>query len=214
MLERRRAVKDYALSLVLILVATLLAGCGGAAASSPTAEATAGAMSAVAMADDAEGGTLPDSSRLALGTLMLEGTADAVTPEQANTLLLLWQALQSGGLQNEAETAAVLKQLEGAMTAEQLAAIAAMEFNPEDLGTWMQEQGTDLAPPSGAAAGSDRLAPPEGMSEEDMAAMRATAEAGGMTPGGRGARGAAGGGGQLAMMAQQVIELLTDRAAE
>jgi hypothetical protein len=51
------------------------------------------------------------------------------------------------------------------------------------------------------------------MSEEDRASMRATAEAGGMTrPGG----GAAGGrfGGQLAMLAEQVIELLTERAVD
>ena len=234
--------KTYTVSLVLILVAALLGGCG-AAASSPAAEATEGGVPAVAIAGDSEERTLPDSSQLALGTLKLEGTAHAVTPEQASALLPLWQAVQSGGLQNETETAAVLKQIQRAMTAEQLADITAMELTAEALAAWMQEQGMDLAPPD-AAAGSGRPAPPEGMSEDDMAAMRATAQAGGEMPGGGagfgapgdlseeeraamrataeaggmtlggGGRAPAGAGGQLAMMAQQVIEMLTARAAE
>jgi len=198
---------------------------------------------AVALAGDSEERTLPDSSQLALGTLKLEGTANAVTPEQASALLPLWQAVQSGGLQNETETAAVLKQIQGAMSAEQMAAIEAMQLSVEDLGTWMQEQGEGFAPPSDAVAGSGGLAPPAGRSEDERAAMRATAEAGGGMPGGGGGfapgdvseeeraamrataeaggmiagggRGSAGaGGGQFAMMAQQVIDMLTARAAE
>ena len=50
---------------------------------------------------------------LALGTLVLEDSDDAVAPEQAVVLLPLWEVLQSGGLKNQAENDAVLKQIEG-----------------------------------------------------------------------------------------------------
>ena len=38
---------------------------------------------------------LPVRLQLTLGTLLLEGTPEAITPEQAQTLLPLWQALQA-----------------------------------------------------------------------------------------------------------------------
>jgi hypothetical protein len=231
------------MSLVLILAAALLAGCGGDA-SSPAGQGTEGAAPALALAGAGEEATLPDSSRLALGTLKLEGTANAVTAEQASKLLPLWQALQGGALQNEAETAAVLKQIQGLLTAEQLAAIDAMQLGAEDLASWMQEQGMEYGPPADAGDGAGRSAPPEGMSEEEMAAMRATAQAGGGRPGGgegfdppgnmseeemvaarataqagggmpAGSRWLAGaGGGQLSLIGRQLIALLSDRAAE
>jgi predicted pyridoxine 5'-phosphate oxidase superfamily flavin-nucleotide-binding protein len=80
------------------------------------------------------------SSQLALGTLQLEGTENAVRPEQAAALLPLWQALR-GGVTVQAEVNAVLKQIEGTMSQEQLAAIAAMRLTQEGLRTWMEEQG-------------------------------------------------------------------------
>jgi hypothetical protein len=180
-------------------------------------------------------GALPASTQLAVGTMQLEGTENAVTPVQAESLLPLWQAIQGGSLQSDAETNAVLKQIEGTMTAEQLAAIAALQLTFEDMGAWMQEQGLNFGPPQGAAGGQsafgnmsdeERAAmratrqaggaggfSPGGladMSEEDRAAMRATAEASGMTfPGG----GAGGGRGQLAFLAELVVELLTPLVA-
>jgi hypothetical protein len=107
----------------------------------------------------------------------------------------------------------VLILIEGAMTAGQLAAIAAMQLTVADLETWMQQRSVNPAPPADAAAGAGRFAPPNGMNDEQRAAMRATAEANGFTFGsGRGAAGA--GSGQLALMAGQVVELLAARAAE
>jgi hypothetical protein len=187
---------------------------------------------------------LPVSSQLALGIFELEETENAVAAEQAKTLLPLWQAIQGGSLQSEAETNAVLKQIEGVMTSEQLADIAAMQLTFEDMGTWMQERGVDfgLSPEAMAtrqAAGegqgpfgnlsqeereammATRQAGGQGglgpggfgdMSEEQREAMRATAEASGVTfPGG--GRGAASRG-QLAVLAEQVIDLLTARAED
>lgn len=245
------------LMLLLALAAAILSGCGGQdtatsgkeqTSSSPALEANADVTTYTsAVLGTGYEGALPASSQLALGTLELEGTEHAVTPEQARTLLPLWKVIQGGTLQSDAEANAVLKQIEKAMTAEQLAAISAMQLTVEDLGTWLQEQGVDLAPPSGAAGGSGGFAPPNGMSEKEMAAIRATAEAGGGMPGGGGfpgqggppsnmseeeraamrataeaggmtrpGGGAPGGGsrGQLAILAEQVIELLAERAAK
>jgi hypothetical protein len=181
---------------------------------------------------------MPASSQLALGIFRLEGTGNAVTAEQARTLLPLWQAIQSGSLQNDAETNAVLKQIEGAMAAEQLAAIAAMQLTFQDMGTWMQEQGVEFGPPPGAGQGqggfgnlseeerasmrATRQAGGEGgfpqggpgafanMSEEERASMRATAEASGLTPGNQ----AGAGRGQLALIAEPLVELLARLAGE
>jgi len=212
------------LGLVFILLAALLGGCGNTT-SVPAAGATDSA---------AEEGALPDSSRLAMGILRLEGTANAVTPEQARALLPLWQALQSGALQNDTETAAVLKRIQGALSAEQLAAIAAMQLTAPRAGAGGEAQG--MGPGQGGApgdmseeefaamrataeagggmpGGGGAFGAPGDMSEQDRAAMRATAEAGGMAPGG-GQDPAGDGGGRGATMAAQVIELLTARAAE
>ena len=243
--------KFWQLALVLILLAGALAGCGGDADTS--AEKDTSALSVESGDSDTYTSSilstsydraLPVSSQLALGIFRLEGTADAVTPEQAKTLLPLWQALQSESLQGDTETNAVLKQIEGALTPDQLAAIADMQLTGESLGAWMQERGVnfDLSPEamatrqaSGGGQGTlgdlsqeerdamraTRQAGGEGgfgpggfgeMSEEDRAAMRATAEASGMGfPGG--GRGLAARG-QLSMLAELVIELLTEWAAE
>ncbi|MDZ7296286.1 MAG: hypothetical protein ONB14_12805 [candidate division KSB1 bacterium] len=174
------------------------------------------------------------SSQLALGTIQLEDTENAVTPEQAKTLLPLWQALQ-GGVTAQAEINAVLKQIEKTMTQEQLQAIAAMQLTQEDLQAWMQEQGLQMPGGPGWAGGglptpgamttrpawsgegemppemATRRAEFENMSEEERAAMRATAEASGGMPGRPGGvRGA--GGGQLMILLNPLIELLKTRA--
>jgi hypothetical protein len=135
------------------------------------------------------------NSQLALGTFLLEGTENAVTPGQAKTLLPLWQAIQGGTLQGEAETNAVLKQIEGVMMPEQLAAIAAMQLTREDQDAWAQSLGLSLGLSPEARA--TRQAAGEGtgaggsfgdLSEEERASKRATAQAGGLSGGGGGGR--------------------------
>jgi hypothetical protein len=201
-----------------------------------------------AILDTSYEGALPASSQLALGSLRLEETENAVTPEQAEALLPLWQAIQSGTLESNAEINAVLKQIEGKMTSEQLAAISAMQLTGEDLGAWAQEQGLnmDSSPEAMATRQAERggeggfgqrgnlseeerasiratmeaggmpfggneggFGPPGNLSEEEREAMRATAEASGMNFGGRAFRGGQGG---INLLAQQVIDLLAQRA--
>lgn len=187
-------------------------------------------------------GALDVSTQLALGTILLEETENAVTPEQAATLLPLWQSLQESAM-TQAEVNAVLEQIEETMGQEQLASIAGMQLTQEDLRAWMQEQGMveGFAGPGGGpglppdelgdmseeeranlratmeAEGGMPGGGPGNLSEEERANLRATMEAGGGAPGGgpggAGGRGGAGRG-PLGFLLNPLIEGLTQRAAE
>ena len=143
---------------VFALAAILLAGCGGAEAT-PTAAVEEGDTGAYTsgVLDTSYADALNVRSQLMLGTMQLEGTGNAVTPEQAQALLPLWQAMQ-GGVTAQQEVAAVLKQIEGTMTSEQMEAIAAMQLTQEDLRTWMQEQGVGPGGGPGEGVSSDARA--------------------------------------------------------
>lgn len=140
---------------ILLILAVALAACGGDEADITTLVSDA-TTSAELPADI----TLPLSVQLSIGTLMLEGTSAAVTPAQAQGLLPLWQmlkALQESGTASDAETEAVLAQIEDGMTSEQLAVIE--DMNQEDVRALMQELGSARQ----GDAESGGLSPPEGM---------------------------------------------------
>jgi hypothetical protein len=80
--------------------------------------------------------SLTTVSKLALGTLELEGTANAVTSDQARELLPLWQAYQSlsnSDTASQVELDALVKQIDASMTAEQLEAIDMMSLTEQAL---------------------------------------------------------------------------------
>ncbi len=112
--------------------------------------------------------TLPDESLLALGTLRLEGTANAVTPEQATRLLVYWQLIEGNTLKSAAETEAVVKQIRSQMTTEQIAAVGAMTLTGDDYQTWLQEQGIEMP----AFIGGQSPSGADDMTEEERAALR------------------------------------------
>jgi hypothetical protein len=224
----RRAMKMRTAVLVLVVAVLALVGCKKAEPT-PAVEAVADARP--------RGGPrgLDGVNGLALGTLRLEETEDALTPAQAAELLPLWQIIQSGSLQGDAETEAVLKQIEGKMTEAQLASIEAMELTFQDMGVWMEAQGIEMpARPQGQQGGGG---PSQNMSEEERNNLRqelqnmtqeqrATrmAEMGfqrpegggqGSGPGGGGFAGRGqGGGGQFSLLLEPLIELLTERATQ
>lgn len=182
--------KLWHIGFVLVLVVGALAGCGGGEASpaddNPSSEEQGTVVQTGSESEESDAGAapgtaeeLPLGNRLVLGTFMLEGTENAVTPAQAKTLLPLWQVIQGGSLQVQAETDAVLKQIEGAMTDEQLAAIEAMALTGESMGAWMQEQGVNLRQPRGAEGAEGGPGSFGDMTEEERADMRATRQAGG-----------------------------------
>ena len=173
---------------ILSLAAMLLAGCGGGEATpAPVDEGDTGAYTSDVL-DASYSDALNVRSQLMLGTMQLEETGNAVTPEQAQALLPLWKALQ-GGVTAQQEVAAVLKQIEGTMTSEQLDAIAAMQLTQEDLRTWMQERGVGFGggPGEGEELSPDALATRqaqfgEGEVPSDMGTRRAEFAEGEMPP--------------------------------
>ena len=180
------------------------------------------------------GGALRGATGLALGTLKLEGTEHAVTAAQAGELLPLWKMIQGGSLQGQAETDAVLKQIEAEMTEPQRAAIDAMDLNFQDIGTWMQDQGIEMPTRAAGPAGPGGQGGPgafQDTTEEERIRLRQEFQ--NMTPeqratrmaemgirrpegGGQGQRGDLGFAGRGAdnLMLAPLIELLTARAAE
>ena len=157
---------------LLLLGVVLMVGCQKEETVQPVDTAT----------DDGEGdpferfrtGQLDILNDLALGTLLLEDSEDAVTPEQAADLLPLWKVIQSGSLKSQAETDAVLKQIEGKMTDSQIKAIEGMELTRESITTWMEDQDLEM-PQFGAGDGSGRgggFGQMGDMSEEERAEMR------------------------------------------
>ncbi len=116
---------------ILLALVVGLAACGGDDGSEKTSSISASASTLT-------------SSQLAIGTLMLEETENAVTVEQAGELLPVWQmlqALQSSGTAAPAEIEAVLGQIQRAMTDEQLAAIKGIELTSDRMLEMLQERG-------------------------------------------------------------------------
>ncbi len=151
-------------------------------------------------------------NQLAFGALKLEGTANAVTPEQAATLLPLWQAivaLSGSETTAEAELTAVQNQVVEAMTPEQLQAIAAMQITNAALNAFYTEHGVVFPTPvpgvTKTAGGGN-----SGISQADKEATRAAAEALGTPVGTGGSTGQA----AKTLLFDTVIELLTARAGE
>jgi len=159
------------------LLALVLAGCGGSQGTAPTSAAEASSV-----LDTSYESALPLRNQLALGTLRLEETDQPVTAAQAGEMLLLWQALRGtmgSGASAPAEVDALLEQLEGALTAEQLAAIGALHLTQADLQAWAQSQG--LSTGLGSGMGSGQQGSGQSLSPEARATRQAEREAAGGT---------------------------------
>jgi hypothetical protein len=163
---------------ILLALMVALAACGGSDSSDEASSSPAGVTLNTDYAD-----ALPVSSQLAIGTLLLEDTENAVTVEQAGELLPSWQmlqALQSSGTAAQAELDAVLNQIQKAMTNEQLAAIKEMQLTPANLMELVQERGFGRGFAGGAGGpGEGGFRPPAG-----VAPGGAGGPGGGFGPGG------------------------------
>ncbi len=184
-----------------------------AATPAPAAEAAApqATPASAELADD-----YPDAlslrNQLALGILELEDTADAVTPAQAAQLLPLWQALSALDASSMAapeEIAAVQNQIVAALTPAQIAAVDQLQLTNAVLQVYYVEIGVSevKTPEPGVTPQSNSL---KNLSPEEREATRATAQALG-TPVGNGSNGA---GEKKDALLDNVIQLLTERAAE
>ena len=123
-------------------------------------------------------------SQLAYGTIKLADTPNAVTPEQAKSMIPLWQAVisLSGDTTTAAEElTAVRDQITAALTAEQLQAIAEMKITNAGLNVFYAEYGVVLPTPIPGVTkvpGSG-----SGKTDEEKAAAEATKTAAGETTG-------------------------------
>lgn len=155
--------KRLFLPALTLLLTLLLASCSGTADSASTGDTYASPNLPTAYE-----GALPVRNQLALGIIELNDTALAVTPDQAQALIPLWQALrgtqQSGG-EASAEVNALLSQIESVMMPEQLQAIAAMQLTFTDMQDWASANGIQI--------GTNGGQPGQGMSPEARATKQA-----------------------------------------
>ena len=101
--------------------------------------------------------SLSGEAQLLVGTFKLEDTGLAVTADQATQLLPLWQTLQSLSSSNTAATEeinAVVDQIKGTMTAQQMAKITAMNLSQADVISIMSQAGVS---PNGASTSTTRM---------------------------------------------------------
>ena len=167
------------LSILLLLVLTV-AACGNASRAIQT--------SSTQTTD------LPIETKLVVGTLRLEGTQQAVTDEQANELLVMWQVYQelsSSDTAAQAEIDGLIEQIQETMTAEQIKTITAMNLTQQDVFALLQEQGAGVGSSQqnssantfsfspGAVGGTDGSGLPDGGGAPPDAGM-----AGGIPPDG------------------------------
>jgi hypothetical protein len=116
-------------SIFSLLLVFALAGCQSMAGS--TSQPAAAQTSAV-------------QNKLAAGTLMLEGTGQAVTAEQAAELLPLWKAVKSlskSDVASAEEMQALYDQITETMTGDQVQAITGMSLTQEDMASLMSKYG-------------------------------------------------------------------------
>jgi hypothetical protein len=131
---------------LIVVLTLLLASCSGTADSASTTTTNSDVYVSANLPADYEN-ALPVRNQLAIGTMKLDGTAQDVTPEQAKTLLPLYQALRStttSGASAQQEISALLSQIEGAMTSEQLTSIRDMQLTLTDMQTWAADNGITL----------------------------------------------------------------------
>ncbi len=161
--------------IAVLVVGLALAGCQASTSTSVPAGSTASTQ-------------LTDSETLALGTLKLENTPQAVNAAQAVELLTLWKAVQSlstSATITSQEMDALYAQIREAMTADQLAVIDAMRFTTADIEQIKSTLGVGIdASTRGTTGTVAQVNAPSGMPGDGMGAPPDAAgmDVGGFSP--------------------------------
>lgn len=145
-------------------------------------------------------------SQLIVGTFRLEETEWMITPQQAGEMLPLWQLLRTlSGTDsaNQAETEALLVQIQESLIPEQIQAIQAMRLTDTDNQALLESLGINA---QGSGMGGQGAGQGKNLTEEEKAARRATQ---GVTDS---QAGNVGSGGARATL-DKLIELLENRQA-
>jgi hypothetical protein len=122
--------KKWMFVTIMVSLVLALTACGSLSGSNTAAKAST---------------TLSLEEQLLVGTFKLENTSLAVTSEQANTLLPLWETLESLASSNTAasqEVDAVVSQIESSLSTQQVSGITAMKLTQQDLATLALDTGT------------------------------------------------------------------------
>jgi hypothetical protein len=125
------------ITILFTILAFTLTACG--------ASTSTGAVSSPQVGTSRQ--TLEGVNLILLGTFKLDGTEQAVTPEQAKELLPLWQVYQeisTSSTAAQAEIDALEKQIEETMTSAQMQTINAMNLTSQDTFTVMQDRGIQM----------------------------------------------------------------------
>jgi hypothetical protein len=135
---RNGQMKKAPLLMTLLIIMFVLTACGSGSGS--TNNTSTNGFRAGAGAS----GPLNPESKLALGTIKLEGTKQAVDPKMAAKLIPLWQLLiqlNSSSSTAPQEVTAVVDQIHTTMTPDQVNAINSMQLTQADIFTVFQQQG-------------------------------------------------------------------------
>lgn len=159
---------------LLALAAILLAGCNSGGVSAGPAAASESPSTSL---DTTYANALPLRNQLLLGTLRLDETSQPLSAAQAAALLPLWQGIRgtmNSGASSQAETDALLRQIEAGLTAEQLASIRGWRLTQADLQEWGRDQGVSTGGENAAGGmGMGQGGGGEGLSAEQRAARQA-----------------------------------------
>lgn len=142
-----------------LVFSVILAACGSA--STPAPASSGDTYVSPNLTVDYEN-ALSVRNQLALGTMLLSDTPQAVTAEQAANLILLWQALRGTQLSVAAaqeEVSALLTQIEAALTAGQVAAIREMKLTQADMQDWAAANGITLGGGTGQPGSGQGMSP-------------------------------------------------------
>ncbi len=190
--------------LILIILALVLAACGGTDDVAGVDDGDSGEETAAAELTDTYDDALTTRNQLLLGIMRLEGTQQAVTADQAAELATLWKAfaaLSDSSTAAPEETEAVQNQIVAALTVEQVSAIAAMKLTNTDMQAFYVETGISevKTPEPGVTPQSQRMSD---LPQEDREATR---EASGGTVG------SGGGGDKSDALLDMILELLAGK---
>ncbi len=186
---------------IILLIVLGLAACGETTATQVDNSGESAAPATAGPLTEAYDEALTIKNQLLLGTLRLEDTPEAVTPEQAAQLVPLWMAMKSlttSGAAADEEITALQNQIIDMMTPEQVEAIAAMQLTQADSQAYYIEIGIST-PSTPSPDATDSMS---SLSKEDRQATKVALG----TPVGASS-------GKSVVLLDNVIELLQDKAA-
>jgi hypothetical protein len=196
---------------ILLVSVLLLSACGSAAASTGTGFNSQGGANTQGSGANPQAMQL--SEKLAVGTLKLEGTPNAVTAKQAADLLPLWQVYSSlitSDTAAQEEKDALAQQIQDTMTSAQVSAIDGLNLTQRDVFTSMQQLGITAS----ASVSANGTPQPGGGNFPGGGAVFFGGGGGNFTGGGnRNGGGGFGGNGGTQLSPQQIATAQARRAA-